>query len=687
MKKSLSILTLFAFLFLACRTTNERSISGSFAVRKTASEEEIIGGAGQREVPEGLSGDDMADFHHLSEGADVYPYDWLQALKSVAEKDTYFLDNLDQKFGILKTSAMETTDLFSGQRKKYLVPYAGLTVAWNNSRPDQADAFVGDWGTTVHEKMIYRDVTAVKSIRMLGTNCAVCHSGELQFKGKNFWVEGSSNMVNVRAFFQDLSKSTLSVLVVPENTRTFFKALKVPNAEAKAAELNDYFSKRMAEESHGLFNAGKLSTKLTLLMAKIFHDRDRLFKGHAAIADSLEKMLRLTYGFSDQDNIGDLKARMRYLGYLMVGTSPALKETKSGYARTDAFGRIGNLVLRGDSPIDYTAPVSLPWIWGLKYMAMIHYNANSNSVIMRNTGQSLGLGSIILDPQTKDSTTNLYNLSRIEALVHKIKVPEWKEVFKGETATELKIQQDLAEKGQKLYESNCKACHETKNFVGPTKGLRMYNMTQLSELRTDSMAAQNAIKPIQNNKFQEVIYSGVEGIKERFYQKYSVQPQTIKKWEYFDLRGAEFFRDTFNGFTEQDMAAKQAQYGAIKPGYAYKARHLSGVWATAPFLHNGSVPNLYYLLSPQSQRPKVFLVKSRKFDPKMVGYESAIVETSKLNCTEREDCFNTRDIGKSNTGHEFFNYHEKNRPFSDVEKYAIIEYLKLLPPEEEYSWY
>ena len=691
MKKTLAVLAAFTFVFMACRTTNERRISGEFSGRKVASTEEYIGKAGQHEVPEGLSGDDMADFHHLSEGADVYPYDWLQALKSAANPETYFLKDLDKKFGILESKAMETTDLRTGARNTYLVPYAGLSVAWSNSQPDESDSFVGDIGQIVNERMIYRDITGVKSIRMLGTNCALCHSGEIQFKGKKFWIEGSSNMVNVRGFFQDLSRSTLGVLATKENTVAFFKALKVQNAEEKAAELNRYFFRRMGEDSSWM-NLGRASEALaqrsaraTLLLAKIFDDRDRLVKGHQAIADSLEKMIRLTYGFSEQANIGDLKARMKYLGYLMVGTSPALKETKSGYSRTDAFGRIGNLVLRGDHPIDYTAPVSLPWIWGLKYMAMIHYNGNSNSVIMRNTGQSLGLGAIILDPQTKDSTTNLYNLSRIESLVHKIKVPEWKEVFKGETVKELQINYDLAETGKSLYTKNCQGCHETKNFVGPTEGLRMYKMTKLSVLKTDPMAAQNAIKPIENNKFQEVIYNGVEGVKERFYEKYAVDSKTVKKWEYFDLRGPEFFRDTFNGFTDQDMAAKKTSYGKIEPGYTYKARHLSGVWATAPFLHNGSVPTLWHLLSPVKDRPQVFLVKSTDFNPRWIGYNYA---GNYENCKKREDCFDTKDIGNSNTGHEFFNHIDgKNIEFTPDEKKALIEYLKILPPEEEYSWY
>ena len=52
------------------------------------------------------------------------------------------------------------------------------------------------------------------------------------------------------------------------------------------------------------------------------------------------------------------------------------------------------------------------------------------------------------------------------------------------------------------------------------------------------------------------------------------------------------------------------------PGAAYKARALYGIWATAPYLHNGSVPNLWELLTPAKRRKATFMVGSRVFDPK-----------------------------------------------------------------------
>ena len=80
---------------------------------------------------------------------------------------------------------------------------------------------------------------------------------------------------------------------------------------------------------------------------------------------------------------------------------------------------------------------------------------------------------------------------------------------------------------------------------------------------------------------------------------------------------------------------------------SYRPRPLSGQWATPPFLHNGSVPTLYHLLSPVSERPKTFLVGSRDFDTNHVGL--VLPENGATN----GDPFDTSLPGNSNQGHEF----------------------------------
>jgi cytochrome c5 len=122
----------------------------------------------------------------------------------------------------------------------------------------------------------------------------------------------------------------------------------------------------------------------------------------------------------------------------------------------------------------------------------------------------------------------------------------------------------------------------------------------------------------------------------------------------------------------------------------YKPRPLEGVWATAPFLHNGSVPTLYQMLLPPAKRDSKFFVGRREYDPVHVGY------VTKPDADGDDDGFwlDTSIPGNHNTGHAFaadaatWAKHRENPAanplpsgvigplFTDDERFAIIEYLK-----------
>ncbi|RZI38065.1 cytochrome C, partial [Herbaspirillum sp. HC18] len=70
------------------------------------------------------------------------------------------------------------------------------------------------------------------------------------------------------------------------------------------------------------------------------------------------------------------------------------------------------------------------------------------------------------------------------------------------------------------------------------------------------------------------------------------------------------------------------------PDPRYRARPLNGIWATAPYLHNGSVPSLYWLLKPQNERPQKFCMGRRDYDPETVGFAVAANERCKTGETE-----------------------------------------------------
>jgi mono/diheme cytochrome c family protein len=121
-----------------------------------------------------------------------------------------------------------------------------------------------------------------------------------------------------------------------------------------------------------------------------------------------------------------------------------------------------------------------------------------------------------------------------------------------------------------------------------------------------------------------------------------------------------------------------ADYGReetrLDPG-GYMAPPLDGVWATAPYLHNGSIPTLWHVLRP-SHRPAVWRRTSEDgYDQEKGGL---VVETlddvpaSVQDARERREYFDTRRAGKSAAGHLFPD------DLSEDEKHAVLEYLKTL---------
>jgi hypothetical protein len=104
------------------------------------------------------------------------------------------------------------------------------------------------------------------------------------------------------------------------------------------------------------------------------------------------------------------------------------------------------------------------------------------------------------------------------------------------------------------------------------------------------------------------------------------------------------------------------------PKGAYESRVLQGIWAAAPYMHNGSVASLAELLKPASQRQQRFVV-GPNYDIENIGIASNQAQSGHLRETTGCDDLNS---GNSRCGHEF------GTSLPDVEKKALLEYLKTL---------
>jgi hypothetical protein len=99
----------------------------------------------------------------------------------------------------------------------------------------------------------------------------------------------------------------------------------------------------------------------------------------------------------------------------------------------------------------------------------------------------------------------------------------------------------------------------------------------------------------------------------------------------------------------------------------YIAVPLDGIWLRAPYLHNGSVPNLRDLLEPRERRTKVFYRGYDVYDPRNLGFDSQSEEARRTGFR-----FDTAERGNGNQGHLY------GTDLAPRQKEALLEYLKTL---------
>jgi hypothetical protein len=262
-----------------------------------------------------------------------------------------------------------------------------------------------------------------------------------------------------------------------------------------------------------------------------------------------------------------------------------------------------------------------------------------------------------------------------------LRAPKWPQDVLG-TIDEAKRKQ-----GEELYRDVCQGCHlppvddpsgrfwTLSLWTPPNDAGESY--LNLKEIKTEYLGTDPAQAAVIVNRTVKVpSYLGVDlsgactgdpgpVLTEASFAMAlgSVVAKTVDKW--YDNEGIpEAERQRMNGNRPNCLQAKMV----------YKARPLDGIWATAPYLHNGSVPNLWALLSPVDERPKEFCLGSRQFDPKNVGYETT--------CAEGTFKLDTTIPGNLNTGHEFKDGPKGSgvigRFLKPEERWALIEFLKSL---------
>jgi mono/diheme cytochrome c family protein len=357
-------------------------------------------------------------------------------------------------------------------------------------------------------------------------------------------------------------------------------------------------------------------------------------------------------------------------------------------ALTMIFDRLTGLDL--GAPPDYLiaanikpadAPVRYPFLWDAPTQDHTQWpgfaqNGNDILGLGRNHGEVIGVfatfhpkkdpGRIIGYDFTGENSANFQGLEALEKLIRKIGAPKWP----------WPIDANLAAQGAQLFSQHCASCHAIR--IGELRGLTPTWATQVINVGTDTREWTNLARPVDPGVLAGARIFSIEGplanpSPPRDVLELAVIGSVLEHYlplaapsdlaRQADVLGAAIVPEAngLKGFfkTRSDEPAANS----------YEARVLTGIWASAPYLHNGSVPTLADLLLPPAQRPTAFKVGA-SYDLQKVGL--AAVQDGVTQLLQTTDC-SALDSGNSRCGHQY-----PATPLSEADRHALLEYLKTL---------
>ncbi|MBC3376656.1 hypothetical protein HU762_22195 [Pseudomonas sp. SWRI92] len=547
---------------------------------------------------------------------------------SAAERQTYYFTPQGTQVKGLHYEWFTALELpFSQQRfssPQYLARFGFLVDPAQKATPENPGNL--PVGFTRHQN-------AGSNEQYLDITCAACHTGELHFKGQAIRIDGGSA--------QHVLPSTVPTL----RGGSFGQAL-------------------VASLASTYYNPWKFERFARQVLGKDYDARHEELR--KAFKVSLDTFLRTAWN----------------------DTHRGLYPTEEGPGRTDAFGRIANASF-GDaiSEENYrvaNAPVDYPQLWEMWTFDWVQWNGSAQQPMARNVGEALGVGATLnfFDAQGKPlqgdarypSSVRVRDLNKIEETLQLLKPPAWPEALLGS------IDKPLAAKGRVLFAENCAGCHVQKVVQGPDRPVQQLHMLPVKVIGTDPGTANN----IADHRFNltSLQWDPAE-LAKLDVQLHPTPTEPLDLSQVSVAKGLAYVTAFVENRAYRDAGVTPVERPAldgfglpigVRELRAYKARPLAGVWATPPFLHNGSVPTIYQLLSPQAERATTFYKGSFEYDPRHLGYRTEAFANGFL--------FDTKITGNHNSGHEFRSGERGNgvigRLLQPQERWALLEYLKVL---------
>ena len=462
-------------------------------------------------------------------------------------------------------------------------------------------------------------------VARVGINCAACHVGEFHYQGSKVRVDGAPSFLSMEDFNEEAVGVLIPTLQKRQLLLDFLQRLAVHLAGPSRGN-----GLQAAYPDTDLTPDGESSAREKLEAEVGWYCDVQGMCGLPVLGPEPERMREFDQQLEQylheqsrrqvrtvSDAIRVLRGHLLYfmrLGRLKFGTI-------SGPGRIDAFGVARGVLFGPEAAGVLVAPVSFPCLWEFQSQTWLHWDGNTNSIMERNIGQALGTGAP-MDRRTYASSVLLRNLAEFETLSRKLESPQWPEAVFG------RLEPARIQRGRVHYVRHCESCHDSRPGVVP-----------LAEVGTDANRAQSFATKVGDLEFPAALQDVLARVKRKAYLR--------------------------EGLSEPETRNLDPEVIYWRAPLGYVVRPLAGIWATSPYLHNGSVPTLWHLLQPVSARPATFPIGHLEYDPGKVGFLTEVSGTPRFT-------FDVSKPGNANVGHEF------GIELSDEEKRDLLEYLKSL---------
>lgn len=657
-------------------------------------------------LDQGWSANDSLWYYNTTQGSALMPYDFFMALEQSDSNELFRANSLMDKYRYLP------------QKPTFFNP-DGLAVG-----------FVKE---------------SYKGNDYIGFTCAACHTGQVNYKGRAIRIDGGPAMADMVGFLTELQKSLDTALANPDKNQRFVaKVLELGNNYSSAREVQTDLQ-RWARKIRLYNNINLSSVEYGYARLDAFGRIYNRVLEHVINREQLRDVLLGVTKADDHDTnlltpeqvdkvLDDISETI--IGDLQFAKIiDRLMSTKEGYpalALSD-MNRLRALIFN-----EPNAPVSYPFLWDIVQSDYVQWNGIASNAglgpLGRNTGEAIGvfsildwtahkrgwsLSSFVTGQESKTyqidftSSIDLVNLSRLETHLARLTSPLWPSLKtdnpqqKAANAIygklpEWQIDTKKVARGRQLYAEYCESCHQVIDRTDSDR-IVVASILDIDLVGTDRAMAENSVN-----------YSGFSGNFKNTYQIEAVGGLVIKdrapvvqiltaatmgqvttasdpdKWllrrvlDWLYLLAKSFFDNEIKASVKSGHYQPDTTAAPYQSLLSYKARSLNGIWATAPYLHNGSVPSIYDLLLPVKRagdpadglyRPTEFKVGSREFDPRKLGLR-----------TDGYDGFTFKadKPGDLNSGHEYGTIHapavkgNKQDPLTDAERWDLIEYIKTL---------